>query len=330
MNCLERKNGESDFEYIKRLVYGKLVDKTIDVDYEELSEKIFGEGNCYNSSEVRKRMYGMKYLLDVINNEKFSNGVASKILSISDLHIPFQLPIETFKDYKNNVDILQLNGDLQDCQSVSKFDKKYRVNFIEEMIETRQYIIDLIDYIKPKKVIINKGNHEDRLLKLLSNKLNDDLLNLMPDSSLDLIINNGFNNTDRKNKTETWYEPIIKVFDDIEIEYTKDWKCKIGKTFFAHPKSYSSGMLKTTEKAIEYFLRIDRDFDSIILAHTHKMGSFIQGGIYMYEQGCCCRSEEMDYADGFLLLPQQKGFIVVCQNCKGELIYDKTKLVKIN
>lgn len=321
MEYLKEEN-ESFFEWKLRLIKLKLIEKQ-DIEWQEIVDIL--KLDC-SADHLRKISYG---ILEYDNYLK-TNGVANRILSISDLHIPFNLPIEIFKDYKNNIDILQLNGDIQDCQSVSKFTKKYRINFVDEMVETRQYIIDLINYIKPKKVIINKGNHEDRLLKLLSDKLNSDLLNLMPDSSLDLIINNGFKNIDRMNKTETWYEPIVNVFNDIEIEYTKDWKCKIGCTWFAHPKSYSSGMLKTTEKAVEYFLRIDRDFDSIVLSHTHKMGSYVQGGIFMYEQGCCCRIEEMDYTDGFLTMPQQQGFLLVCQNENGELIYDKTKLVKLN
>ncbi len=197
------------------------------------------------------------------------------------------------------------------------------------MILARQYIIDLIDYIKPKKVIINKGNHEDRLLRMLSDKLNDDLLNLMPDSSLDLIINDGFKNSDRRNRTEIWYSPIKDVFENIIVEYSGDWKCKIGKTIIAHPLSYSSGMLKTTEKAVDFFLRQDRDFDCVILGHTHKLGSYIQGGIYMYEQGCCCKTEEMNYTDGKFCLPQQKGFMYVCQKNDGALIHEKTKLIEI-
>lgn len=48
---------------------GKLVDRTIDDDYEELSERLFGEGNCFSSSEVRKRMYGMKAIIDAIEKE---------------------------------------------------------------------------------------------------------------------------------------------------------------------------------------------------------------------------------------------------------------------
>ena len=57
------------YNEIKEIVLGKLVYKTIDKDYEELSEALFGEGNCFNSSEVRKRMYGMKTVIDAVENE---------------------------------------------------------------------------------------------------------------------------------------------------------------------------------------------------------------------------------------------------------------------
>jgi predicted phosphodiesterase len=298
------------------------LNKEIDLDWQEIVD-VLGLDIHYDS--LRKIAYGYSRYNEYLKN----SGVATRILSISDSHVPFHLPVETFKDYVGRVDILQLNGDIQDCQSVSKFSKKYRYNFVEEMIETRQYIIDLIEYIQPKQVVINKGNHEDRLLKLLSDKLNDDLLNLMPDSSLDLIINNGFKNYDRKNKSETWYEPLTNVFDSIEIIYTGDWKCKLGKTWFIHPSAYSSSMLKTTEKAINYFLRIDNDFDTIVTAHVHKLGSYIQGNTYMFEQGCCCKIEEMNYLDGKLSYPQQQGFIYVCQAEDGSLIYDKTKLINL-
>lgn len=49
---------------------GKLVDRTIDDDYEELSERLFGEGNCFNSSEVRKRMYGMRTIIEAIERDR--------------------------------------------------------------------------------------------------------------------------------------------------------------------------------------------------------------------------------------------------------------------
>lgn len=68
-NVTKKSEKETNLEYIKRIVEGKLIDKTIGVDYEDLSEGLFGEGNCFNSSEVRKRMYGMKRLFEVIDQE---------------------------------------------------------------------------------------------------------------------------------------------------------------------------------------------------------------------------------------------------------------------
>lgn len=48
---------------------GKMVDRTIDDDYEELSERLFGDGSCFSATEVRKRMYGMKAVIDAIERE---------------------------------------------------------------------------------------------------------------------------------------------------------------------------------------------------------------------------------------------------------------------
>ena len=45
---------------MRDIVLGKMVDHTIDDDYEELSERLFGDGSCFSATEVRKRMYGMK------------------------------------------------------------------------------------------------------------------------------------------------------------------------------------------------------------------------------------------------------------------------------
>lgn len=320
-----RLPNESEFEWKLRLCKAK-INKEIDLDWSEIID-ILGL-NC-GVDYLRHRAYGW---VDYDNFIHSDDSVATRILSVSDLHIPFNLPIETFREYIGVTDILVFNGDVEDCQSCSKFSKKYRIPVVGEMVATRQYMIDLIKMIKPSKVIIVKGNHEHRLGRYLSDKLNEDLMNLMPDSPMDLIANDGFKNRDRLNKTETWYAPLVEVFKDtnIDISYTGEWYRKVGKTIFVHPMSYSSGMLKTTEKAVEYFLRKDRDFTSIVMAHTHKLGQYVQGNIYMYEQGCCCDVDKLDYGDGYLTIPAQKGFIYVCQNADGDIIHSKTKLVKID
>ena len=114
------------------------------------------------------------------------------------------------------------------------------------------------------------------------------------------------------------------------MSYTGEWHRKVGQTIFAHPLSYSSGMLKTTEKAVDHFLRKDRDFEAVVLGHTHKLGSYIQGGIKMFEQGCCCDLNKLDYNDGYLTLPGQNGFLYLCQDKNGKIIDDYTKIITLN
>lgn len=321
---------EITYKDVKELVRNKLIDRTDNTPYEELSEYLFGEGNCFNESEVRKRMYGMKRLIEIIEQEN-DDGVANRILSISDAHVPFNLPIQIFSDYIGKVDTLIFNGDTEDCQNCSTFPKKYRVGFDSEMVATRQYIIDVINLIHPSKVIVIMGNHEYRLGRHLSDKLSDDIMSIMPDTPLDLIVNNGFWVTDRLNKTKTWYSPLSEIYEgtDVKIEYNGNWYEIVGKTIFAHPLSYSSGMLKTTEKAVNFFLRENREFNSIVLGHTHKLGTFVQGGIKMYEQGCTCDLNKLDYNNGKLVIPGQNGFAYICQDKDGNIIDSKTKIINI-
>jgi hypothetical protein len=68
---LEQRPGESDLAYHKRLVYGKLVDKTLaDADYSELTELIYGQK--YSSDVARRMMYGSCKTLQLVDD-----GIAS-------------------------------------------------------------------------------------------------------------------------------------------------------------------------------------------------------------------------------------------------------------
>ena len=51
---------------------------------------------------------------------------------------------------------------------------------MEEMIGGRQYLIDLIEYLAPRRVLINKGNHEVRFGSYLARSLDGELKELMP------------------------------------------------------------------------------------------------------------------------------------------------------
>lgn len=322
---------EINYNTVKQIVEDKLVNKTDDTPYEELSELLFGEGNCFNESEVRKRMYGMKRLIEIIESEK-TDEVATTILSISDLHIPFQLDYEVLCQYRNRVDVLQINGDVVDCQALSKYSKQYRISPIEEMIQARQYLIDLIEYINPSKVICNYGNHDKRFANYLAKNLDTDVLELLPDTSLELIFIDGFNHYDKRSKSKIWYSPLCEVFEnEISVEYVNDWKCKIGKTFFVHPLAYRSGNLATAEKAKDYLQdKYSEPFDCVVMAHTHRVGDTMKGHIRLFEQGAFADVEKMDYLDGRLTAPQKSGYAIIYQDKDGNLVGDKSKVVVLS
>lgn len=74
--------------------------KTLDEDYEDLSEKLFGEGNCFNSSEVRKRMYGMKTVIEAVEQDKESIMCTDTLSEIEQKKIELQKERQKFFDQR--------------------------------------------------------------------------------------------------------------------------------------------------------------------------------------------------------------------------------------
>lgn len=320
---LGRQQNESLFEWKFRLCKAKL-EKEIDLDWQEIVDLL---GLNVSADHLRKTAYGMLEYHEYLHNY---NGVATTILSISDLHVPFQLDKEILSDFIGKIDVLQINGDVVDCQALSKWSRQYRISPIEEIIKGRQYLIDLIEYLKPKSVVCNYGNHDKRFSSYLAKNLDTDLLELLPDTSLDLIFEDGFTHYDKRTKAKVEYSPIAKIFDNVEIKYVKDWKVKIGRTWFVHPIAYKQNVLGTAEKAKIYLQDCDEDgFDCVVCAHTHNIGDSKRGYVRMIEQGAFCDVNSVVYADGKLARPQKQGFVIVCQDENGKIINDKTKLYMI-
>lgn len=314
------------YEQVKTLVENRLILKTDDTPFEQLSEALFGEK--YGESEVRRRMWGMHRLIEIIEQQK-EDSTHTKILSLSDLHIPFQLDFESLAAFRY-VDILQLNGDIVDCQALSKFSKQYRISPMEELIQGRQYLIDLIEYIQPKRVVCNYGNHDKRFASYFAKNLDTDILELMPDTSLELIFVDGFRHYNKREKTKIEYEPLKEVFESIDIEFVNNWHSRIGKTIFAHPMSYRSNFLATADKAKQYFQDTEKEpFDCICMAHTHKIGDTMSGNIRLLEQGAFAHVDKMNYMDGKLTPPQKSGFAYICQDEQGNIINEKSKIYMI-
>ena len=323
---IKRRENETEFEWKLRLCLAKKRGE-IDLDWQEIVEIL---GLDINKDQLRKQAVGYFEYDEYIHG---CGGVANRILAISDLHVPFQLPKETFEEYVNIVDTLVINGDILDCQAISKFPKLYRISPMEEIITARQYLIDLIEYIQPKRVYLTYGNHDARMGNYFARNLDSDILELMPNNAIELIVEDGFRHYNKLTKAKTYYEPLADVFDRVGIEviYCGDWKVKIGKTWFVHPLSYRSGILSTAAKAKNFLQDTDTEmFDAVIMSHTHKVGETKIGNVYLFEQGACCDVNQMNYTDGKMQQPQKEGYMFICQDDEGNIIKDKTRLIELN
>lgn len=326
----------------------KYYERLLDEDFDTYALRLYANKNLYGLDSVRigeilnqesgikkdesawRKFYtAMKYGIDY-QLRRGDKDIHTTILSISDLHIPFQLPIEVLEDYIDRVDILQINGDVCDNQATSKFPKCYRVSPMEEIIEARQYLIDLIGYIRPKKVAINYGNHDIRFQSYLAKNLDTDLLELMPKTSLELIFEDGFHWYNKRELTKVWYSPLKEVIEDTELVYIDNWFCQIGDAIFCHPLAFSTAMMKTAEKAMLYFRNEGFDFKNLVMAHTHRSGQYTVGNTTLYEQGAFCDVTKNNYSDGRLVNSQKEGFIYLCQDKNGKTLKDKTQLIILN
>lgn len=80
---IERRENESRLDYHRRLIYGKLVDKTLaDIDYSELAELIYGQP--YSSDVARRMLYGSRRTLELLDEERVGQSGGSDIMSELD------------------------------------------------------------------------------------------------------------------------------------------------------------------------------------------------------------------------------------------------------
>lgn len=306
---------ESYDDYFVRLFENKDAYKLTCTDIANLLNQVNGQnkGECAYRKQFKNFQRGRMY-------ERRKNSAAyRRILSISDLHIPFQKPVSVFSKYAGKIDILQINGDVMDNAAISKFSKAFRSSVMDDIIEARNYLIELITLLSPSKVVILYGNHDLRFENYLAKNLNSDLIELMPKTPIELIVNGGFTRYDKLTRSKTWYEPLRNIFPDIEIEYNDSWHCQIGETIFCHPLAYSSGIMKTSEKAMLYFRNEGYKFTSLVMGHIHRIGYSYIGNTQIFEQGACCNTSLMQYNDGKLVNSQKEGYLYLEQSAAGEL-----------
>lgn len=117
-NLLCRMPDESDFAYHRRVVYGKLVDRTLsDYDYSELAQYVYGEE--MSPEFARKLMYGSKRTLELFDKERASIDGASMLKEITDQTIELQKQSQRYFDQRREYNkIVAREGRWEHLESV--------------------------------------------------------------------------------------------------------------------------------------------------------------------------------------------------------------------
>lgn len=101
MDKLSRRPNETELEYHKRLVYGKLVDGTLaDEDYSELAPYVYGKE--YSTDVARRMMYGSCRTLKLLDSQNRERIVNKDVLTeLEEKKIELQKERQKFFDYRN-------------------------------------------------------------------------------------------------------------------------------------------------------------------------------------------------------------------------------------
>lgn len=96
-----RQTGESNSAYHKRLIYGKLVDKTLaEYDYSELAPLVYGKE--FSTDVARRMMYGSQRTLELLDKENMSKSAEQDALNdIEQKMIALKKERQRFFDQRN-------------------------------------------------------------------------------------------------------------------------------------------------------------------------------------------------------------------------------------
>lgn len=97
---LTRRPGESNVAFHRRLVYGKLIDKTLsDVDYTELADALYGQ--AYAPDVARRMVYGSRRTLEALDRDIEDNLAESDVLTeLDNKRIALQIERQKLSDQR--------------------------------------------------------------------------------------------------------------------------------------------------------------------------------------------------------------------------------------
>lgn len=243
-----------------------------------------------------------------------TNSKERKIVTFSDLHIPFFLweDMRVALSEHRDADYIVLNGDILDAYIFSTFSKSKRVAALKEY----NAAFDLVHFLSDnfENIVIVSGNHDYRTSRAVQKAGFEKEASQVFRPDLLARIANG-------EKLNKYGELIEKLdFSNVTYEMQDSWYVRIGKTIFCHPSGFASRYPgATVVKLLDHFQNrfSETDFDSIVVGHTHKVYKGVVGGKLLIEQGAMAHSLPYQFKPDLRFKNAMNGYAIIYQDSDG-------------
>lgn len=239
---------------------------------------------------------------------------ARKIITFSDLHVPFFLweDMKVALQTHSDANVVVLNGDILDAYIFSTFSKSKRIAALKEYISAFDLVKILSDSFE--SVVIVSGNHDYRTSRAVANSgLAKEATQVLRPDLLARIANG--------EELNEYAELVEKhSFDNVHYQKQDSWYVRIGKTIFCHPSGFGSKYPgATVVKLLDHFsARMhEDDFDSIVVGHTHKVYKGVVSGKLLIEQGAMAHSLPYQFKPDLRFKNAINGYAVIYQDSDG-------------
>lgn len=237
-----------------------------------------------------------------------------KIISFSDLHVPFFLweEMRVALNEHSDANVVVLNGDILDAYIFSTFSKSKRIAALKEYISA----FDLVKILSEnfESVVIVSGNHDYRTSRAVaSSGLQKEATQVLRPDLLARIANG--------EQLNQYAELVEKhSFENVFYQKQDSWYVRIGKTIFCHPSGFGSKYPgATVVKLLDHFsARMkDTDFDSIVVGHTHKVYKGVVSNKLLIEQGAMAHKLPYQFKPDLRFKNATNGYAIVYQDSSG-------------
>ena len=277
--------------------------------YEDSWKYIIKNAKKYREKSVKKDLG--------LNTSKHT-----KIVSFSDLHVPFFLweDMQVALEQHSDANIIVLNGDILDAYIFSTFSKSKSIAAIKEY----KMAFDLVHYLSDhfEKVILVSGNHDYRTTRAVKQAGFNKDASAVFGTDLLFKISNGEKLND--------YGQLEKqlAFDNVLYQKHDSWYVRVGKTIFCHPSGFGSRYPgATVVKLLDHFserMSYD-DFDSIVVGHTHKVYKGIVSSKLLIEQGAMAHKLPYQFQPDLRFKNAMNGYAVIYQDEHGNTNYNDSQ-----